>query len=144
MGRTLGENATMKYVTIINNQQFEIEIEKDGSLLVNGKPHSIDFLQLGGLNSSLYSVITDSKSLEIVIEEEDNLIDVLMLGRLYEAQVLDERAMLMATRKGGLGVESGDVPSPYARLNCEGECRSWTKRHARRHGYYPRIHEDAE
>ncbi len=106
----------MKYVTIINNQQFEIEIEKDGSLLVNGEPHSIDFLQLGGLNSSLYSVITDTQSLEIVIEEEGNLIDVLMLGRLYEAQVLDERAMLMATRKGGLGVDSGEVPSPMPGL----------------------------
>ena len=103
----------MKYVTIINNEQFEIEILKDGSLTVNGEPHDVDFL---ALSSSLYSIITDTQSLELVIEEENGQYEIMMGGRLYEGQVLDERAMLMASRKGTLGVDSGEVHSPMPGL----------------------------
>ena len=103
----------MKYVTIINNEQYEIEIDNDGGILLNGEPRDVDFLNLGG---SLYSVITQNQSLEAVIEDEDNIIEVMMAGRLYETQVLDERALLMAQRRGGLGASSGEVHSPMPGL----------------------------
>lgn len=103
----------MKYVTIINNEQYEIEIDNDGGILLNGEPRDVDFLNLGG---SLYSVITQNKSLEAVIEDEENIIEVMMDGRLYETQVLDERALLMAQRRGGLGGGSGEVHSPMPGL----------------------------
>lgn len=103
----------MKYVTIINNEQYEIEIDNDGGILLNGEPREVDFLNLGG---SLYSVITQNQSLEVVIDDEDNKIEVMMNGRLYETQVLDERALLMAQRRGGLGGGSGEVHSPMPGL----------------------------
>ena len=103
----------MKYVTIINNEQYAIEIDKDGGILLNGEPRDVDFLNLGG---ALYSVITQNQSLEVVIDDEDNTIEVMMNGRLYETQVLDERALLMAQRKGGLGNNSGEVNSPMPGL----------------------------
>ncbi len=103
----------MKYVTIINNTQFEIEITKDGSVLVNGQPRNVDFL---ALSDSLYSMITDSASLEVVIEEERGKYEIMMGGRLYEGQVLDERAMLMAQRKGGLSSAAGEITSPMPGL----------------------------
>lgn len=103
----------MKYVTIINNEQYEIEIDKDGGILVNGEARDFNFLNLGG---SLYSVITQNKSLEAVIDDEDNKIEVMMNGRLYETQVLDERALLMAQRRGGLGGGSGEVHAPMPGL----------------------------
>ncbi len=103
----------MKYVTIINNEQYEIEIDKDGGVLLNGESRDVDFLNLGG---SLYSVITQNQSIEVVIDDEDNKIEVMMNGRLYETQVLDERALLMAQRKGGLGNNSGEVNSPMPGL----------------------------
>lgn len=103
----------MKYVTIINDEQYEIDIDKDGGILVNGEPRDVDFLNLGG---SLYSVITQSQSLEVVIDDEDNKTAVMVNGRLYETQVLDERALLMAQRRGGLGSNSGEVHSPMPGL----------------------------
>lgn len=103
----------MKYVTVINNEQYEIEIDRDGKLLVNGETRDVDFLNLGG---ALYSVITETKSLEVVIEDEDNKIAVLLGGRLYDTQVLDERALLMAQRRGGIGGGSGEVHSPMPGL----------------------------
>lgn len=107
----------MKYTTIINGEQFEVEINADGSVLVNGKSHNVDFLDLG---NSLYSVIKDYRSLEIAIDEIDtNHYELLMAGRLYEAQVLDERAMLMLTRKGGLRDQSGEITAPMPGLIVE-------------------------
>ncbi len=96
----------MKYITIINEQKYEIEIERDGSLKVNGEPRTIDFLPLA---SSLYSVIMNDQSYELVIEERDGHVEVQLSGRLYESQVLDERAQLLAMRGGGLGADGGEI-----------------------------------
>jgi biotin carboxyl carrier protein len=96
----------MKYVTIINDTRFEIDIEKDGTLKVNGEPREVDFLTLG---PALYSILMDHRSYEMVIEERDGNYEVLMQGRLYSGQVLDERAQLLATRRGGLDADSGEL-----------------------------------
>jgi pyruvate carboxylase subunit B len=116
MDGTLREDAAMKYLTIINNKQFEIEIQRDGSVLVNGARHDVDFLNLGG---SLYSVIQDTRSKELAIEGNQADIEVLMEGKLYEVKVLDQRALLMAQRKGGLMAGSGEVHSPMPGLIVE-------------------------
>ena len=96
----------MKYVTMINDTRFEIEIEKDGSLKVNGEPREVDFLALG---PSLYSVLMNNRSYEVVIDEREDEYDLLMRGKLYTAQVLDERALLLASRRGGLDTSSGEL-----------------------------------
>ena len=103
----------MKYLTIINSQRYEIEIDQAGSVLINGKVRDVDFLNLGG---SLYSIITENKSLEAVIDDDDDKIAVMMDGRLFETQVLDERAMLLVQRRGGLASSSGEVHAPMPGL----------------------------
>ena len=103
----------MKYVTVVNGQQFEIEIDKNGELTVNGERRQVDFLDLG---PSLYSLISDGLSLQVVVEDVNDRVDVLMKGHLYETQVLDERAMLMAQRRGGLMSSSGDLHAPMPGL----------------------------
>ena len=96
----------MKYVTTINNKTFEIEIQRDGSLLVNGEPREVDFMAMG---PSLYSILMDHQSHELVIEERDRDIEVLLRGKLYAGEVLDERAQLMAARTGGLATDTGEM-----------------------------------
>ena len=103
----------MKYVAVINNHSFEIEIDNDGRVEVNGEPRDVDFLNLGG---SLYSIITENKSLEAVIDDDEGKIAVMMDGRLLETQVLDERAVLLAQRRGGLSTRSGEVHAPMPGL----------------------------
>ena len=103
----------MKYVTIINERRFEIEVDNDGRVLIDGEERDVDFLNLGG---SLYSLITENKSFEAVIDDDDGRIDVMMRGRLFEAQVLDERAMLLMQRRGGLSSGSGEVQAPMPGL----------------------------
>ena len=96
----------MKYVTTINDTSFEIEILKDGTLTVNGEPREVDFLALG---PSLYSVIMDNRAYEVVVEEREGNYELLMQGRLYTGDVLDERALLLAARRGGLVADSGEL-----------------------------------
>jgi biotin carboxyl carrier protein len=106
MGWALGTDAPMKYVTTINDKTFEIEIQGDGSLLVNGEPRSVDFRVLA---PQFYSIIMNNLSYELVIEERGDDIEVLMHGRLYNARVMDERAQLMAMRHALLMTDTGDV-----------------------------------
>jgi biotin carboxyl carrier protein len=96
----------MKYVTTLNGRTFEIEISKDGSLLVNGQPRTVDFLTLG---PSLYSIIRDNASYEVVIEESGDGIEVQLRGQLFSGEVLDERAQLMSSLHGAGGSDSGEV-----------------------------------
>ncbi|MCY4073675.1 MAG: biotin/lipoyl-binding protein [Chloroflexi bacterium] len=103
----------MKYVTVIKDQSYEIEIDNDGAILVNGELRDVDFLNLGG---SLYSIITENKSLEAVIDDDEGKIAVMMGGQLFETQVLDERAMLLVQRRGGLNITSGEVNAPMPGL----------------------------
>lgn len=106
----------MKYTTIINNKQYKVEILNDGQVMVNGNLHEVDFL---GMEESLYSIIQNDKSYEIAIEEERGRYELQLEGRLYEATVLDQRALLMAQRKGGLTIGSGEVSSPMPGLIVE-------------------------
>jgi biotin carboxyl carrier protein len=96
----------MKYVTTVNNKTFEIDIQPDGSLLVNGEKREVDFRALG---PSQYSILDEHMSYELTIEEREDAIEVLMRGRLYDVEVLDERAQLLASRSGGLQAESGEI-----------------------------------
>ncbi|MCY4467010.1 MAG: biotin/lipoyl-binding protein [Chloroflexi bacterium] len=106
----------MKYVAIINHQQYEIEIDEDGKVLIDGDERDVDFLNLGG---SLFSVITENKSLEAVIDDDEGRIAVMMGGRLFETQVLDERAILMMQRRGVQETGSGEVHAPMPGLIVE-------------------------
>lgn len=103
----------MKYVTLINSQSYEIEIDHDGSVLVDGQARDVDFLNLGG---ALFSVITENRSLEAVINDDEGKVAVMMSGRQFEAQVLDERAMLMMQRRGAQATGSGEVKAPMPGL----------------------------
>jgi biotin carboxyl carrier protein len=97
----------MKYLTTINDKTFEIDIQGDGTLLVNGEKREVDFRALG---PAFYSIIMQNLSYELVIEErEGNEVEVFMRGRMYNAQVMDERAQLMAARAALLMADTGDV-----------------------------------
>jgi len=101
----------MKYITTINGKKFEIDIQPSGQLLVNGEPRQVDFLPL---EASLYSIIMDNQSYEVMINQQptgsgQHGIEVLMRGHLYTGEVLDERAQLMAMRRGGLESDTGEI-----------------------------------
>jgi biotin carboxyl carrier protein len=66
----------------------------------------VDFLDLG---PSLYSIVMQTHSYEMVIEERDGEYEVLLRGRLYSGEVLDERAQLLRLGRSDAGAEGGEI-----------------------------------
>jgi biotin carboxyl carrier protein len=99
-------DAMTKYLTTINGKQFEIDIDKEGKVTVNGEARDIDFLPL---SPSLYNLLIQQKSHDMVVDERDGEYQVMMGGRLYTGEVLDERAQLLASTRTGAGASSGEI-----------------------------------
>ncbi len=97
----------MKYQATVNGTKYEIEINQDGELFVNGKQRYVDFLSL---RETLYSVISETESHDVLIDNtEENTYQVQLRGRLYSVNVMDERALLLGSRRGGGFTDSGEV-----------------------------------
>ena len=96
----------MKYITTLNGKSFEIDIDKDGNILVNGEKREVDFLPLG---PALFNIVMEYRSYELVIEDHDGEYEVLLRGRLYSGDVLDERAQLLRSQRSGPEVDSGEI-----------------------------------
>jgi biotin carboxyl carrier protein len=97
----------MKYQTTINGKIFEIEIDNEGGIFVNGEPRQVDFIPLG---DTLFSMIRETDSHEVLVDlVEGSEYNVLIGGRQYNIDVLDERALLMGSRRGEGAGESGEV-----------------------------------
>jgi biotin carboxyl carrier protein len=95
-----------KYLTTINGKQFEIDIDKEGKVTVNGEARDINFLPL---SPALYNLLIGTKSHDMVVDERDGEYQVMMGGKLYTGEVLDERAQLLASTRTGAGASSGEI-----------------------------------
>lgn len=107
MVEPVGAVATMKYMTTVNGREYEIEIDHEHEILVNGEKYEIDFQQLA--EAGLISLLLNHRSLEAIVEERDDHWQVLIHGELYEAQVQDERAYRLARARGTEAVVTGDA-----------------------------------
>jgi biotin carboxyl carrier protein len=96
----------MRYATTVNGKSFEIDIDQDGKITVNGEERHIDFKSI---SESLYSVIIENASFEVVVEQRDGQYHVLMQGDMYEVEVLDERQQRLARATSGFGVAQGEI-----------------------------------
>lgn len=97
----------MKYITSVNEQQYTIEIDQDDQLLVDGEPYHINFQQL--LQGGTLSLLLNNRSLEAIVNEQDDNWEVLIHGELYTVQVQDERSYRLAQARGSVLPETGTV-----------------------------------
>ena len=89
----------MKYITTINDQEYEIDLINEDIVKVNGVEYQVDFDEVAG--QMIFSLIIDGKSFEARLTEgKDNLWKVLLHGRLYEANVIDEREKRLSEAAG--------------------------------------------
>jgi biotin carboxyl carrier protein len=97
----------MKYVTTVNGREYEIEIDHEQEIVVNGEKFEIDFRQLA--EAGMISLLLNHRSLEAIVEARDERWQVLIHGELYEAQVQDERAYRLAKARGTGAAVTGDA-----------------------------------
>ncbi len=84
----------MKYATFVNERKFEIEINDDDHVTVDGVCHEIDFQAVG--NRPLYSLLIGGHSYEAYVEPGDDDWHVLHRGNLYQVRVEDEHTQSLA------------------------------------------------
>ena len=97
----------MKYLTTVNDQQYEIEIKRDGVVLVNVEERRVDFKSMG--QHAVFSLIIDHKSYEAVVELRDGNHSVLIDSEMYQVNVTDERTQRLAESMGTANDPTGEV-----------------------------------
>jgi biotin carboxyl carrier protein len=96
----------MKYLTTIGGKSYTVEINDDRHVTVDGKMYEVDLMAVAA--PSLYSLLLDNRSFEAFVENDGEAWRVLVRGDLYEARVVDERAVRLANSAGGTPAASGD------------------------------------
>jgi len=99
------EEAPMKYITLVNGQEYTIELLDERHARINDQVVEVDLVGLG--NQPLYSMLADGKSYEAFVYRGEEGWQVLMQGTLYEVEVIDEREYLLRQRAGSSLVETG-------------------------------------
>lgn len=99
----------MKYVTKVGEHCFEIEIEEQGTILVDGQALAVDLRSI--VPERLYSLLLDNVSFESFVEGgQGSTFRVLLQGSLYHVQVEDERTIRLAHGLTGFTPDSGEIP----------------------------------
>ncbi len=85
----------MKYEVTVNGKVFQVEINREGQVVLDGQIVAADFSQIG---SGLYSLLVNNESFEALVEGQNGNWRVLLMGDLYEVQVADERDQMIRAR----------------------------------------------
>jgi len=107
----------MKYIATINDTEYEIEIDHENRITVNGEKYHVDYQVMA--EDGIISLLLENRSLEAVVDAQDNDIwEVLTKGELYTVKVQEERAFRLAQSRGSGGFDDGDaaVKSPMPGL----------------------------
>jgi biotin carboxyl carrier protein len=79
----------MRYVTLIGEREYIIEILDEKHLIVDGLPYEVDFDAISG--QPVFSLLVDGNSYESYVNPSADGWQVLLHGTLYQAVVEDER-----------------------------------------------------
>ena len=96
----------MKYITTINGQTHEFEINAEGEVTFDGKRLETDFQSIGG--QPVYSLLLDGKSYEAVVRQSDAGLEVLLGGRLFQVTVEDERQHRLRQSADAAAIPGGE------------------------------------
>jgi biotin carboxyl carrier protein len=82
----------VKYDVTVNGCPFEIEIEHERLVRVNGRPLYIELEKLGGV--PVYSLALEDTGYVVLVEEQQDKYQVEVEGRLYPVRVENQRPLL--------------------------------------------------
>lgn len=96
----------MKYVTTIDDKEYEIEVVDDRHVRIGGRLLEVNFESVSG--QPVYSLILDGKSYESYVYPDDEGWQVLLRGRQFQVKVEDEREKRLKAAAGGGVAEGGE------------------------------------
>jgi biotin carboxyl carrier protein len=96
----------MKYVTTIDDKEYEIEVVDERHVRIGGRLLEVNFESVSG--QPVYSLILDGKSYESYVYPGDEGWQVLLRGRQFQVKVEDEREKRLRAAAGGGVAEGGE------------------------------------
>jgi biotin carboxyl carrier protein len=97
----------VKYITTVGNEQFTIDINRDGQVTINGEVIQVDMQQM--LDTTMHSIIIDDKSHDIRMNEGDGVYVIQLRGEIFEVVVEDERTRRLAGLKSDPSAITGEA-----------------------------------
>lgn len=97
----------MKYTTFVGEKAYQVEVGANNTVMVDGQPHSVDFRGIDG--TSLFSLLMDNQSWEVLVERTGDEYRVLINGELYIVNVQDERTRKLAKAQSKGGPAGGEI-----------------------------------
>jgi len=97
----------MKYIATIDDQEFEIGIDREGEVTVDGEVIGAQMESM--LDPTLHSLIIGHHSRDVRINAEEDLYTVQVGGDILEVKVEDERTRRLAGVRGSLAVITGEI-----------------------------------
>jgi biotin carboxyl carrier protein len=87
----------MKYIATFKGKEYEVVVDHERHITIDGEPYEIDFRRLpsGGVTS----LLMNNRSIAADVEEHGDLWDVLIEGELYSIKVEDERAFRLSRQR---------------------------------------------
>lgn len=96
----------MKYITMVGDQQFTIDIDKESEITLDGEVIDADMQQMP--DTHMYSIIVNGRSHDVRLVEGEGAYMVQLGGQIYEVVVEDERTRRLAGLKGSAAL-SGEA-----------------------------------
>lgn len=96
----------MKYITTIDDKEFEIEVVDEHHIRVGGRMLQVDFEAVSG--QPVFSLIADGISVESFVYQGEEDWEVLIRGKQYQVKVEDEREKRLRAAAGGGVAEGGE------------------------------------
>jgi biotin carboxyl carrier protein len=96
----------MKYIATVEGQTFEVEINSEREVTVNGTRLSVDFEPSG--DQPVFTLLLDGKSYEAYVYPTETGMQVLLRGHLYQVTVEDERQRRLRESSRTVAVSGGE------------------------------------
>ncbi len=96
----------MKYVTSVEDKEFEVEILDEKHIRIGERLLEVNFESVSG--QPVYSLIVDGKSYEAFVYPSEEGWQVLLRGQQYPVKVMDERERRLRTAAGGSAEGGGE------------------------------------
>lgn len=96
----------MKYIADLGDHEYEIEINGEDEIIIDGEASEIDFRSVAG--QQVYSLLINGRSYEALVRPSNEGLEVLLQGQFFIVSVDDERELRLKQTSGPTVSEGGE------------------------------------
>jgi biotin carboxyl carrier protein len=112
--RTLDGSRPLIYEVEVDGTPLTVNLMPDGTLTIGDHTFRLDVLEIQGL--SLYSLLLDNASYEVVVDEKDDICYALVRGKVHRIQVSGGTAPAALRRGGASPLGDAVIHAPLSGL----------------------------